>query len=105
MVAKNLKGGREMKMDFMVMENLFFGRNISRIYDLKGSLRSRYNHDTSGKNKVLLDLNLLENLHTKPIFLGFKAKRRLERSVWNDTSFLAVMIYDILYLAYTSVIL
>jgi 1-phosphatidylinositol-3-phosphate 5-kinase len=103
-VAKNLKGGREMKMDFMVMENLFFGRNISRIYDLKGSLRSRYNYDTSGKNKVLLDLNLLENLHTKPIFLGFKAKRRLERSVWNDTSFLAVMIYSILYLAYTFLI-
>ncbi|KAJ4792906.1 1-phosphatidylinositol 3-phosphate 5-kinase [Rhynchospora pubera] len=90
-VAKNLKNGREMRMDFMVMENLFFGRNVSRIYDLKGSLRSRYNHDTSGNNKVLLDLNLLENLHTKPIFLGFKAKRRLERSVWNDTSFLASM--------------
>lgn len=88
--AKNLRDGKELKMDVMVMENLFFKRKVSRIYDLKGSLRSRYNPDTSGNNKVLLDLNLLETLHTKPIFLGSKAKRRLERAVWNDTSFLAV---------------
>lgn len=89
-IAKNLRDGKELKMDVMVMENLFFNRKVSRIYDLKGSLRSRYNPDTSGKNKVLLDLNLLETLHTKPIFLGSKAKRRLERAVWNDTNFLAV---------------
>ncbi|CAL5037942.1 unnamed protein product [Urochloa decumbens] len=98
-VAKNLKDGKELKMDVMVMENLFFKRKVSRIYDLKGSLRSRYNPDTSGNNKVLLDLNLLETLHTKPIFLGSKAKRRLERAVWNDTSFLAmvdVMDYSLL---------
>jgi len=77
-------------MDLMVMENLFFKRNISRVYDLKGSLRSRYNPDTTGANKVLLDMNLLETLRTSPIFLGSKAKRKLERAVWNDTSFLAV---------------
>lgn len=85
--VKHSKGGKEVKIDVMVMENLFFKRNVSRVYDLKGSLRSRYNPDTSGNNTVLLDLNLLE---TKPIFLGSKAKRRLERAVWNDTSFLAV---------------
>jgi len=98
-IAKNLRDGKELKMDVMVMENLFFKRKVSRIYDLKGSLRSRYNPDTSGNNKVLLDLNLLETLHTKPIFLGSKAKRRLERAVWNDTSFLAsvdVMDYSLL---------
>lgn len=77
-------------MDLMVMENLFFKRNISRVYDLKGSARSRYNSDTTGGNKVLLDMNLLESLRTKPIFLGSKAKRSLERAIWNDTSFLAV---------------
>jgi hypothetical protein len=27
---------------------------------------------------------------TSPIFVGNKAKRLLERAVWNDTSFLAV---------------
>jgi len=62
-----LKAGKEVKMDIMVMENLFFERKISRVYDLKGSLRSRY---TSGDSKVLLDSNLLEALHTKPIFLA-----------------------------------
>ncbi|CAO2828502.1 unnamed protein product [Amaranthus hypochondriacus] len=97
--AKHLKGGRETKMDLMVMENLFYKRSISRIYDLKGSSRSRYNPDTTGTNNVLLDMNLLETLRTNPIFLGSKAKRRLERAVWNDTSFLAsvdVMDYSLL---------
>ncbi|CAA6664291.1 unnamed protein product [Spirodela intermedia] len=77
--------GREVRMDLMVMENLFFRRNISRVYDLKGSLRSRYNANTS--------------LRTEPIFLGSKAKRSLERAIWNDTSFLAtvdVMDYSLL---------
>ncbi|XP_020114885.1 putative 1-phosphatidylinositol-3-phosphate 5-kinase FAB1C [Ananas comosus] len=97
--VKSVKGGREWKIDFIVMENLFFSRKISRVYDLKGSLRSRYNPDTSGDNKVLLDLNLLEALSTKPIFVGSRAKKRLERAVWNDTSFLAsigVMDYSLL---------
>ncbi|KAF2916098.1 putative 1-phosphatidylinositol-3-phosphate 5-kinase FAB1C [Oryza sativa Japonica Group] len=96
---KGLKGGREVKMDLMVMENIFFQRTISRVYDLKGSVRSRYNSDTSGHNKVLLDSNLIEAQHTNPIFLGSKAKQRMERAVWNDTSFLAsldVMDYSLL---------
>ncbi|KAF2609038.1 hypothetical protein F2Q68_00046250 [Brassica cretica] len=93
---KHSKGGKETKMDLMVMENLFYNRRISRIYDLKGSARSRYNPNTSG---VLLDMNLLEALRTEPIFLGSKAKRSLERAIWNDTSFLAtvdVMDYSLL---------
>ncbi|XP_022776379.1 putative 1-phosphatidylinositol-3-phosphate 5-kinase FAB1C [Durio zibethinus] len=97
--VKHLKGGKETKMDLMVMENLFFRRSISRIYDLKGSARSRYNPDTTGANKVLLDMNLLETLRTEPIFLGSKAKRSLERAMWNDTYFLAsvdVMDYSLL---------
>ncbi|CAA3031320.1 1-phosphatidylinositol-3-phosphate 5-kinase FAB1C [Olea europaea subsp. europaea] len=96
---KYSKGGKETKMDLMVMENIFFKRSISMVYDLKGSARSRYNSDTTGTNKVLLDMNLLETLRTKPIFLGSKAKRSLERAVWNDTSFLAsvdVMDYSLL---------
>ncbi|KAK4763836.1 hypothetical protein SAY87_013274 [Trapa incisa] len=97
--VKNLRGGKERKMDLMVMENLFFQRSISRVYDLKGSNRGRYNPNTTGKDKVLLDMNLLETLRTKPIFLGCKAKRSLERAIWNDTSFLAsihVMDYSLL---------
>ncbi|CAH8257791.1 unnamed protein product [Arabidopsis lyrata] len=96
---KHPKGGKETKMDLMVMENLFYNRRISRIYDLKGSARSRYNPNTSGTDKVLLDMNLLETLRTEPIFLGSKAKRSLERAIWNDTNFLAsvdVMDYSLL---------
>jgi 1-phosphatidylinositol-3-phosphate 5-kinase len=90
---KHPKGGKETKMDLMVMENLFYNRRISRIYDLKGSARSRYNPNTSGADKVLLDMNLLETLRTEPIFLGSKAKRSLERAIWNDTNFLAVSVF------------
>lgn len=88
--SKQLKGGKESKMDVLVMENLLYRRNITRLYDLKGSSRSRYNPDSSGSNKVLLDQNLIEAMPTSPIFVGNKAKRLLERAVWNDTSFLAV---------------
>ncbi|GAV86552.1 Cpn60_TCP1 domain-containing protein/FYVE domain-containing protein/PIP5K domain-containing protein [Cephalotus follicularis] len=97
--AKHVKGGKESKMDVLVMENLLFGRNVRRLYDLKGSSRSRYNPDSSGSNKVLLDQNLIEAMPTSPIFVGNKAKRLLERAVWNDTSFLAsidVMDYSLL---------
>ncbi|OIW04546.1 hypothetical protein TanjilG_13928 [Lupinus angustifolius] len=97
--SKHLKGGKETKMDVLVMENLLFRRTVTRLYDLKGSSRSRYNPDSSGKNKVLLDQNLIEAMPTSPIFVGNKAKRLLERGVWNDTGFLAsvdVMDYSLL---------
>jgi len=79
-----------------VMENLLFGRTATRIYDLKGSLRNRYNTDSSG---VLLDQNFIEAMLTSPVFVGNKAKHLLERAVWNDTSFLTsinVMDYSLL---------
>ncbi|XP_074588886.1 1-phosphatidylinositol-3-phosphate 5-kinase FAB1B-like isoform X2 [Curcuma longa] len=98
-VVKSSKGGKETKMDVLVMENLLFGRCVKWLYDLKGSLRSRYNADSSGNNKVLLDQNLIEAMPTSPIFVGNKAKRLLERAVWNDTAFLAsvdVMDYSLL---------
>ncbi|KAI7745225.1 hypothetical protein M8C21_029913 [Ambrosia artemisiifolia] len=94
--VKHLRGGKDSKTIVMVMENLFFKKNISRVYDLKGSARSRYNSDNTG---TMLDMNLLEALRTNPLFLGSKAKRNLERAVWNDTSFLAsidVMDYSLL---------
>ncbi|GJX05206.1 1-phosphatidylinositol-3-phosphate 5-kinase FAB1B-like protein [Tanacetum coccineum] len=98
-VTRQMKGGKETKMDVLVMENLLFGRNLTRLYDLKGSARSRYNADVNGSNKVLLDQNLIEAMPTSPIFVGNKAKRLLERAVWNDTAFLAtidVMDYSLL---------
>uniref|UniRef100_A0A5B7AAL3 1-phosphatidylinositol-3-phosphate 5-kinase n=1 Tax=Davidia involucrata TaxID=16924 RepID=A0A5B7AAL3_DAVIN len=99
LTLKHLKGGKESRMDVLVMENLLSRRKVRRLYDLKGSSRSRYNPDSSGSNKVLLDQNLIEAMPTSPIFVGNKAKRLLERAVWNDTSFLAsidVMDYSLL---------
>lgn len=81
-------------MDLLVMENLLYARHVTHLYDLKGSVRSRYNSDSSGVNKVLLDQNLLEAMPTSPIFVSSKAKRLLERAVWNDTAFLAVSCYN-----------
>ncbi|KAJ3677131.1 hypothetical protein LUZ60_002855 [Juncus effusus] len=97
--TKHVKGGKESKMDLLVMENLLFRRNVTRLYDLKGSSRSRYNSDQNGTNKVLLDQNLIEMMPTSPIFVGNNAKRLLERAIWNDTAFLAsidVMDYSLL---------
>ncbi|CAL0307907.1 unnamed protein product [Lupinus luteus] len=97
--SKHLKGRKESKMDVLVMENILFRRTVTRLYDLKGSSRSRYNPDSSGNNKVLLDQNLIEAMPSSPIFVGNKAKRLLERGVWNDTGFLAsvdVMDYSLL---------
>ncbi|KAE8707989.1 1-phosphatidylinositol-3-phosphate 5-kinase FAB1B [Hibiscus syriacus] len=96
--AKHLKGGKEAKMDVLVMENVLFGRIVTRQYDLKGS-RSRYVPQSSGSTKVLLDQNLIESMRTSPIFVSNKAKRLLERAIWNDTAFLAasdVMDYSLL---------
>ncbi|KAK4269012.1 hypothetical protein QN277_022222 [Acacia crassicarpa] len=98
-IVKNPKGAKESKMDVLVMENLLFRRKVARLYDLKGSSRSRYNSDTTGTNKVLLDQNLIEAISTSPIFVGYRAKHLLERAVWNDTIFLAkvgVMDYSLL---------
>lgn len=75
-------------MDIMVVENLLFQRNVTRVYDLKGC-GSRYNPDSSGVNKVLLDQNLIETMCISPIFLGSNAIRLLARAVWNDTAFLS----------------
>lgn len=80
-------------MDVMVMENLLFGRNICRKYDLKGALHSRYTSDAKGMEgteKVLLDQNLIEDMCTSPLFVGRKTKHLLQRAIWNDTAFLTV---------------
>jgi 1-phosphatidylinositol-3-phosphate 5-kinase len=50
--------GKIIKQDFVIMENLFYGKNVTKVFDLKGSLRNRYQNS---KNAVLLDENLLES--------------------------------------------
>ncbi|QDZ23907.1 phosphatidylinositol phosphate kinase [Chloropicon primus] len=90
---------KDIRLDVMIMENIFYAKAISRIYDLKGSIRSRYNAEPTASNAVLLDENLLEILPASPILVEQDARAKLERSMWKDTSFLAqlgVMDYSLL---------
>lgn len=90
MTLRQSKSGREVRHDLMVMENLTFGRNITRQYDLKGALHARLNSATDGAGDVLLDQNFVNDMNSSPLYVSNKAKRLLLRAVWNDTSFLNV---------------
>lgn len=93
------KSGKEMKHDLMVMENVTFGRNITRQYDLKGALHARYTSAVDGSGDVLLDQNFVDDMNASPLYVSRKAKRILQRAVWNDTTFLNsinVMDYSLL---------
>jgi 1-phosphatidylinositol-3-phosphate 5-kinase len=91
-----MKSGKEVRHDLMVMENLTFGRNVRRQYDLKGALHARLNSDDED---VLLDQNFVNDMNVSPLYLSRTAKRNLQRAVWNDTTFLNsinVMDYSLL---------
>nr|CAD1838763.1 unnamed protein product [Ananas comosus var. bracteatus] len=93
------QNGKEIRIDLMVMENLLFGRNVSRTYDLKGAVFSRHVSDSKGTGKVLLDQNFVEDMRLSPIYVGGKNKHLLQRAIWNDTAFLTsinVMDYSLL---------
>jgi hypothetical protein len=90
---------KDIRLDLMIMENIFYAKAISRIYDLKGSIRSRYNAEPTASNAVLLDENLLETLPASPILVRQEQRAKLERALWKDTAFLAqlgVMDYSLL---------
>uniref|UniRef100_A0A5B7CCC5 1-phosphatidylinositol-3-phosphate 5-kinase n=1 Tax=Davidia involucrata TaxID=16924 RepID=A0A5B7CCC5_DAVIN len=98
-IIRQTKSGKEMKHDLMVMENLSFGRNITRQYDLKGALHARFNSAADGSGDVLLDQNFVNDMNASPLYVSRRAKRLLQRAVWNDTAFLNtinVMDYSLL---------
>eukprot|EP01125_Pyxidicula_operculata_P012857 TRINITY_DN4241_c0_g1_i2.p1 TRINITY_DN4241_c0_g1~~TRINITY_DN4241_c0_g1_i2.p1 ORF type:complete len:2025 (-),score=383.42 TRINITY_DN4241_c0_g1_i2:34-6108(-) len=81
---------------FIVMENLFYKRKITQVYDLKGSMRNRISQE---KNQVLLDEDLLGLMYSHPMCVDQESKALLGMSVWNDSLFLAslnVMDYSFL---------
>ncbi|CDP19435.1 unnamed protein product [Coffea canephora] len=95
---RQTKNGKETRHDLMVMENLSFGRNIKRQYDLKGALHARFN-STGNADDVLLDQNFVNDMNVSPLYVSRKSKRILQRAVWNDTNFLQsinVMDYSLL---------
>ncbi len=94
-------GTTEVKEDLVVMENLFFGRSVSRVFDLKGSVRNRLvKHDGAGADLVVLqDQNLLEEFDTSPLVTTEQCRRSLATALWNDTVFLSnanIMDYSLL---------
>lgn len=66
--------GREVQMDILVMENIFYNRDLFPIYDLKGSERARLaRDDPSDPARVLLDQNLMQSNLNDPILVGLHA--------------------------------
>ncbi|KAI1771111.1 hypothetical protein F4818DRAFT_445442 [Hypoxylon cercidicola] len=98
-VIKNPVTNVEIKLDLLLMENLFYGREPTRIFDLKGSMRNRKIQSTGEQNEVLLDENMVEYIYESPLFAREHSKKLLRVSVWNDTLFLArqnVMDYSLM---------
>lgn len=95
-----LSSGKDSVMDVLVMENVLYGANTTRIYDLKGSERSRWSQeDPTQAGAVLMDDNLRENNLSQPILVDQAAHANLEAVLWRDTAFLAglgVMDYSLL---------
>lgn len=90
-VKNSLSSGRSYTIDILVTENMFYDRKMSRIFDLKGSMRNRHVEQTGKENEVLLDENMVEYIYESPLFVHENAKRLLRASLWNDTLFLAKM--------------
>ncbi|KAK8132508.1 phosphatidylinositol-4-phosphate 5-Kinase [Apiospora kogelbergensis] len=98
-IIKNPVTNTEIKLDLLLMENLFYDRAPTRIFDLKGSMRNRKIQSTGEQNEVLLDENMVEFIWESPLFAREHSKKLLRASVWNDTLFLArqnVMDYSLM---------
>ncbi|KAI5279728.1 1-phosphatidylinositol-3-phosphate 5-kinase, partial [Ascosphaera acerosa] len=83
----------------LLMENLFYDRLPTRIFDLKGSMRNRKVESTGKRDEVLLDENMVEFIFENPLFTRSHSKKLLNQSVWNDTLFLVrqnVMDYSLM---------
>ncbi|EDW02504.1 putative 1-phosphatidylinositol 3-phosphate 5-kinase [Drosophila grimshawi] len=84
----------------LVMENLFYGCDISNKFDLKGSERNRLvdPNNTNGEI-VLLDENLVQMSWSKPLYVLSHSKAVLRDAIQRDASFLErneVMDYSLL---------
>ena len=98
-VIRNPVTGIEFNWFLLVMENLFYDRSPTRIFDLKGSMRNRRIQSTGEQNEVLLDENMVEFIYESPLFVREHSKKLLRASVWNDTLFLSrqnVMDYSLM---------
>ncbi|KAL9028813.1 MAG: hypothetical protein Q9196_002874 [Gyalolechia fulgens] len=98
-IIKNPLTGVDFNWYLIVMENLFYDRSPTRIFDLKGSMRNRRIQSTGQQNEVLLDENMVDFIYESPLFAREHSKKLLRASVWNDTLFLSrqnVMDYSLM---------
>ncbi|CRG90028.1 1-phosphatidylinositol-3-phosphate 5-kinase [Talaromyces islandicus] len=98
-IIKNPATGVEFNWFLLLMENLFYDREPTRIFDLKGSMRNRKVQSTGERDEVLLDENMVDFIYETPLFTREHSKRLLGQSVWNDTLFLGrqnVMDYSLM---------
>ncbi|XP_065570926.1 1-phosphatidylinositol 3-phosphate 5-kinase-like [Artemia franciscana] len=100
-VYKNNVTGLTSKQDLLVMENLFYKREISATYDLKGSVRNRM-VPTAGRSAaelVMLDENLIQVTVDNPFYIRAHSSSVLKVALSRDTQFLAshlIMDYSLL---------
>lgn len=98
---RNTQTNAASKMDLLVMENLFYQKNVAQKFDLKGSVRNRL-VNVNGKcdaDMVLLDENLLKMTCDRPLYIRPHSKTVLALAINNDTQFLSsqlVMDYSLL---------
>ncbi|OGE58500.1 hypothetical protein PENARI_c001G09213 [Penicillium arizonense] len=98
-IIKNPATGTEFNWFLLLMENLFYDRVPTRIFDLKGSMRNRKVQSTGERDEVLLDENMVDFIYETPLFAREHSKKLLGQSVWNDTLFLGrqdVMDYSLM---------
>ncbi|XP_044763369.1 1-phosphatidylinositol 3-phosphate 5-kinase [Coccinella septempunctata] len=99
-IFKNNTNGHQMRKNLLVMENLFYNRDVSQKFDLKGSIRNRLViPDNQEGEIVLLDENLLKMTCDSPLYILPHSKAVLAAAIENDTDFLAsqsVMDYSLL---------
>jgi len=112
---QNRVSGKRYMEQVVVMQNLWHETKITRIFDLKGSARSRYvrvdepkdadgNDADSSKGegsedksasksspRVLLDDNFMEFTEGRPLPLHDRAKEYFNKAVLNDTLFLSII--------------
>jgi len=73
----------------IVVENVFYGFDVRRKFDLKGSIRNRMvDTAVADSNLVLMDQNLLNIMCENPLYLSFASKQALIDAVHRDSDFL-----------------
>ncbi|XP_025408093.1 putative 1-phosphatidylinositol 3-phosphate 5-kinase isoform X2 [Sipha flava] len=97
---RNTDKGSSFNSNLLVMENLFYNKNISHIFDLKGSVRNRLVDPSSQDGEiVLLDENLIKMSCESPLYVHPHSKIILNQAINDDAEFLTtqlVMDYSLL---------